>query len=66
MTDWPQIIDDIHEAIKSASIVKERNDQSSDEAEEINIEENFDLQKILDLNQVSVKQAEDIENFHLA
>ena len=61
-TDWQLIVSNILEAVNKVKIIKV--EESSNE-EEGNLEETFDLQKILDLNQLNIKQASEIENNHL-
>lgn len=53
--NWKKIVEDIHKGILSANIINAREEDSSDEDQANNIEENFNLQKILDLNQVTIK-----------
>ena len=61
------VVDKIIKAAEQANIVEERKISGDSTEEEIDkvFEEISDLQKILDLNQVSIKKAQEIETVYL-
>jgi len=60
-TNWVGLIDDVNQAIQSLNIIPVT---EGVDKEDVN-DANFDLQKILDLNQVNIKQAQELENVSL-
>ena len=64
MIDWGLLVEDIINLIKAEKIVVDStdSDQSDGGEKENNIEEHFDLQKILDQNYLAIKKAEAIEH----
>ena len=53
-TEWTQIVDDIIKAVNSVHIIPV---EDSVKKTESNLQDSFDLQRILDLNQLNIKQA---------
>ena len=65
--NWDKVVDKIIQAAEQANIVEEKKSSGDSTEEEIDkvFEEISDLQKILDLNQVSIKKAQEIETVYL-